>query len=93
MDSSTNARETCLKLKQIFSVFGLPAEIVADNGPPFNSSEFNNFCQVNGIKLINTPPYHPQSNGSAERAVQTVKKGLEKSLFNEKGRKISKTQF
>lgn len=90
MSEGTNIKETIVKLKQIFSAFGLPVEIVSDNGPPFNSFEFNAFCQANGINPVKSPPYHPQSNGIAERSVQTIKKGLEKSLFLEKGRDISK---
>ena len=90
MDEGTNAKETILKLKQVFSIFGLPVEIVSDNGPPFNSVEFITFCQVNGIKPVKTPPYHPQSNGIAEKAVQTVKKGLQKSLFLDKNTEINK---
>ncbi len=90
MQDGTNAKETILKLKEIFSTFGLPRELVSDNGPPFSSIEFNAFCQANGIQFIRSPPYHPQSNGIAERSVQTVKKGLDKSLFLEKGRSIDK---
>lgn len=56
-----------------------------DNSPPFISIQFNVFCQANGIKAVKTPPYHPQSNGIAERSAQTIKMGLEKSLFLELG--------
>lgn len=59
MDRGSTANETILKLKEIFAVYGLPVELVSDNGPPFNSSEFNAFCQANGIKPIKSPPYHP----------------------------------
>lgn len=93
MDNGSNARETILKLKEIFAIFGVPVELVSDNGPPFNSSEFNSFCVANGITPIKSPPYHPQSNGSAERAVQTVKKGLERALCYERGEVVSLTSI
>lgn len=86
MLQDTNARSKICALKEIFSVIGLPVQLVSDNGPPFNSTEFLSFCTANGITPIKSPPYHPQSNGLAERGVQTVKKGLEKLLlFNTKG--------
>lgn len=37
---------------------------------------FVKFCQSNGITQIKSPPYHSQSNGSAQRGVQTVQKAL-----------------
>ncbi|KAF2899901.1 hypothetical protein ILUMI_06284 [Ignelater luminosus] len=77
MDDSTNAN-TILKLKETFSVFGLPVELVLDNG------SFNISCQANRIKLVKTSPYHSQSNGIAETSVQTIKKDFKKSLFSEK---------
>ena len=33
---------------------------------------------MNGIKYIRSAPFHPTSNGLAEKAVQTVKNGLRK---------------
>ena len=66
------------ELRTVFSKFGIPEVIVADNGACFTSSDFESFLQYNGVKHLTTAPYHPLSNGLAERAVQIVKKGLKK---------------
>ena len=42
----------------------------------FVSNEIKDFYHKNGIKLINLASYNPSTNGLAERAVQTVKSGL-----------------
>ena len=47
-----------------------------DSGPSFTSSTFKSFLAKNGIKHICTAPYHPSSNGLAERVVQTFKQSL-----------------
>ena len=62
--------------KKIFSTHGIPKKLVSDNGSVFTSQEFTNFVKSNGIDHIKTAPYHPSSNGLAERAVQVLKKGL-----------------
>ncbi|XP_055355953.1 uncharacterized protein K02A2.6-like [Paramacrobiotus metropolitanus] len=62
----------------LFSRYGICAEIVSDNGTQFTSEPFAQFCAQFGIKHIRTPPGHPQSNGQAERFVQTVKDGIAK---------------
>ena len=65
-------------LRRVFSQFGLPEVLVSDNGSAFVSEEFNQFLLKNGVKQVTSAPYHPATNGLAERAVQTVKKGLRK---------------
>jgi hypothetical protein len=78
--SSTSAEATARALSRVFATHGFPKAIVSDNGPQFTSEEFEGFCKERGIRHILTPPYHPQSNGEAERFVQTFKNHLEKGL-------------
>lgn len=61
------------------SYCGIMNTIVSDNGPCFISEEFDAFCKANGIRRVPVIPYHPASNGQAERSVQTVKSGLMKT--------------
>lgn len=84
----TEARIVCEELRKIFKNFGLPKFIVSDDGPQFSSEYFIKFCESNGITVLKSPSYHPQSNGSAERAVQTVKQALKKSLIDLKTKHI-----
>ena len=55
-------------------------ELLSDNGPSFTSDEFKKFMQANGIKHITSALYHPSTNGFAERALQTVKQGLNRLM-------------
>ena len=41
---------------------------------------FNQFCKVNGIKHLKLAPYHPSSNGAAERSVQAFKTALKQII-------------
>lgn len=85
--SSTKSQSVCEKLNEVFSCFSIPNVIVSDNGPPFNSSEFEKYCADNHIKHILSPPYNPESNGLAERTVQTFKLMLRKQLSDNKNRR------
>lgn len=73
---SITAPKTIERLRQIFAIHGLPCKIVSDNGPTFTSREFQQFTTENGIQHVFSAPYHPSSNGLAERAVQTFKQAL-----------------
>ena len=75
MTSSTTTN-TINVLQRIFSQFGLPETIVSDNGTQFTSTVFQEYCNENAIKHIRSPPFHPQSNGQAERFVDTFKRAL-----------------
>ena len=55
------------------------SRIHIDFAGPFTSAEFKEFLQKNGVKHTTSAPYHPASNGLAERAVQIFRNGLKKS--------------
>lgn len=76
---STSSLSVVKKLEKIFATFGNPRTLVSDKATNFTSSVFNEFCNKNGIQHICTPVYHPQSNGQAERFVDTFKRALKKS--------------
>ena len=54
-----------------------------DNGPQFTSNEFATFMKGNGTHHIRSAPYHPASNGLAERFIQSVKQALKGSESDE----------
>ena len=45
--------------------------LLTDNGAAYRSGLFNKTCQALGIKHTYTRPYTPQTNGKAERFIQT----------------------
>ena len=89
----TDAVSVIYALSIIFTRFGEPRLIVSDNGPPFNSKEFEQFCKDQQIELLHSPPYNPQSNGSAERWVRTVKEMMKKNLSSFSEESLQKLLF
>lgn len=76
---STSSERTIKELRSIFSCFGLPQQIVSDNGPQLVSEEFKTFMEENGILHIKSALYHPATNGLTETFVQTMKQALKSS--------------
>ena len=69
---------TISHLHQIFPTFGQPEHLVSDNGTQFTSEEFEHFLNSNNIHYTRTPPWHPASDGLAERYVGYFKLQVKK---------------
>lgn len=67
MMKHNTTEETIAKLKNIGSYIGYPTVLVTNKRPHFGSWKFAKWCEICNIRLIHTPPYHPQSNGQVER--------------------------
>jgi transposase InsO family protein len=67
------------RLKNIFRRYGLPKKILVDNGSPWGSDEENQFTWLTvwlirqGIKVLHSRPFHPQTLGKDERFHRTLK--------------------
>ena len=73
----------CSILKRLICTFGVPNEIVTDNGRQFTSKEFRMFSTTTGFSHHLTSPYHHQSNGQVERPNRTIEEMLAMYTNNE----------
>ena len=71
------------ELTGVFSRYGLPRTILADNGVPWGSSYAgHNWTQLGvwlmrlGVEIIHSRPYHPETLGKAERYHRTLDEEL-----------------
>ncbi|UYV84672.1 hypothetical protein LAZ67_X003058 [Cordylochernes scorpioides] len=70
---STKAEMVIEKLKEVFARCGVPEIMMADNGPPFQSTEMMEFAKEWNVTHTTSSPRFPQSNGMIERTMQTLK--------------------
>ena len=71
--------EVITQLKSTFARYGIPDEVVSDNGPQFSSRKFKQFAESWEFKHTTTSPKHPQANGQVENAIGTTKSVLKKA--------------
>ncbi|XP_055584896.1 uncharacterized protein K02A2.6-like [Uranotaenia lowii] len=78
-----NSRNDCY-MDKMFARYGAPVTVVSDNGPQFTAAEFKEFLKRHsGVKFHKlSAPYHPATNGQAERYVQTTKDALKSMNTN-----------
>ena len=75
---NTEASTVINHTKAIFSRYGIPRELVSDNGPQFTFYEYKKFSQEWDYKHITSSPRYPKSNGLVERNIQTINRALQK---------------
>ncbi|OWB83993.1 hypothetical protein B5S33_g2629 [[Candida] boidinii] len=59
--------------RNLIAAFGVPKEIVTDNGVQFTSHAFNKFCEGWKLKIRRSSNYHLQANSRVERVNCLVK--------------------
>jgi transposase InsO family protein len=58
--------------------------VLTDNGSPYMSKAWRRVCRIAGLRHRRTRPYHPQTNGKAERWIQTaLRECLYLEVFND----------
>ena len=76
----TSANTVIKEIKSIFARYGIPDELVSDNGPQFACNEFRKFKANWNFTHVTTSPYFAQSNGQVERTVKTIKRMFKKAV-------------
>lgn len=76
--TSLTSRAVINVLKCIFTRHGVPDVLMSDNGPQFDSQEFQEFTTEWSFTHKTSSPHYPRSNGLAEIAVKTVKNMIKK---------------
>ena len=69
-----------------FTLFGVPAYLVSDQGKAFVSQVVKDLCKLYGVQKLHTSPYHAKTNGQVEWMNQTIIRMIGKLGEDEKAR-------
>ena len=90
---STSARNVVFALERFFSSYGIPNNIVSDNGLPFTSYELQRYFTSKSIKHHKTCPLWSQANGQAERFMPSLNKVSQTAFFEREDWKLEIYKF
>jgi hypothetical protein len=71
LENQTSEKVTQAFVKNIILIYGIPDDIVTDQGTNFMSDVFKHICKLFKIEKICTTAYHSKSNRALERAHKT----------------------
>lgn len=72
-EQAISACKALVKALRYYKTLGVRfTRILTDNGPAYRSKRFKRLCQRLGLRHLRTKPYHPRTNGKAERFIQTA---------------------
>jgi transposase InsO family protein len=77
--SSSTAEAVIHQCKSVFAEYGIPEEVISDNGPCYDSKKFKEFSKKYSFTHTTSSPHHSEGNGFAERYVGIVKDLLTKA--------------
>ena len=77
--ANSSSTAVCAEIATIVTELDLPHIIRSDNGPCYNSKEFQQLLQCYNITHHTSSPHHPRSNGFVERMVGVAKKLMDKA--------------
>lgn len=73
---STDGAETIRFREKAFEDLWIPKKLISDNGPPFQSKEFADYCAYRKIQLIHSAPGHPVVNGLIKRFMRNIRRTM-----------------
>ena len=78
--SATENSVVSFLYEDIFTRFGVPREIVTDQGSQFTSNLMEKLMEEYKIKHIKSTPYHPQANGQVESTNKVIEAIITKTV-------------
>jgi transposase InsO family protein len=80
--ASITAAKAVEFIKEIMYRFGVPNNIISDNGTKFTVREFKDFCADSGIKINHASVSHQQSNSQVEHSNDMILEGFKPRIFD-----------
>ena len=84
---TTHSAEDYAKLyiQEIVRLHGVPISIISDRGAQFTAQFWKSFQKGLGSKVNLSTAFHPQTDGQAERTIQTLEDMLRACVIDFKG--------